>query len=268
MSHIFNRIVNLKPLRSAIRGMLGQNIQEMNTINLETSSDEDNVDMTEVLNKAKKKRKSKYYVTELCDWSIFDWELELQLAPEFEDVREKIQELQDKLMYSPGADEMEEATIEVEEKSIEILKKKIMNKAAYNFKALSKDELDLARDKNKIPTLDILAEEIGLDSNKSALVLNLEGVLNATTAKKINILLDKIIDVAHPYLILDFTGIEWLDKSSLKYMSKLNEKMSGYHGSMAVVIVDPSFRSTLKSRDGLGEVLFLDRAGAVEHFIG
>lgn len=268
MSHIFDRIVNFTHLSSAIKGMLAEDMQEMRTINLESENEELNLNV--LLDQSKTKRKKKYSVREISGWNIFDWELELQLAPEFEDVREKIQDCQTLLRKVPRdryEEKLEESALEVQQKALEIMKKKTANTTSYFFKALDDQKHNLAKDKNKIPGLEIQVEEIGIKENALALVFQLKGILNKITSSKLSPLMEDLLDITQPFLIVELREVEWIEKPALPFIKNLQDKLREFQGALALVLVDGDFRKKIRDfGPELGEALFLDRGGAVGYF--
>ncbi len=268
MGHIFDALISSKNLLAAIHDILEEDMQEMRTVNLEHIEEEEELDLSELVHLTKKKRKSQYTLEEIQNWKVFDWELEIQLAPEFEDLREKIHLYQQALRHVPRnfyQKEVQKKAREIQEMAWKIIRKKTKQQASFHFLTMDRP-LQKGR---KVPSLHILAEVIGIHKNVQALVFSLKGILNKKTSLEILPLVEKLLDTTQPFLILDLNELEWIESPAIDTLGEIRNYMESHlGGALALILVDPHFRQKIKEKlPAFHEILFLDRGGSVEYLL-
>ncbi|RME05005.1 MAG: hypothetical protein D6805_01075 [Planctomycetota bacterium] len=271
MSHFFGKMVDLSYLQQAITGMLAEaELEDMQTIQLEHTPSSVDLGIAEFLEKSKRPRKPKYTLKEVMDWKTMDWELELQLAPEFEEVRTKIQQCQQTLpstLQRESSQEFRQICQEIQQKALEILKKKISTYLIRTFSAASTNS-SLNVSSSNSPQLKVHIAEIDLSKSLPCLIFELWGILNGKTASHLLTTLKEVLNEDYPYLMLELNKLGWMENTCAPSLIQVFEYLRELGGKLGFVVVDQEYRAKLKKfSSNFAPLLFLDRGGAVSYFL-
>ena len=254
MGHIFKRVIQEDHLFKVLRALLEEDIPEMHTISLEEP-------LSEAFLSKKAERKGKYTLEEIAQWTPEDWELEIQLAPEFEEIREEILAWQERV-YLASLEQKhhlrEKALQILSQKVLKTLRKKTENKLFFSF---------CSSPSEKTPYLKVEAESLGFSPTQELLLLTLSGILSRKAAEEVVKKTKEILFFDNPYVVLDFTQLEWIERSSLPPLGALGEELRRNRGEMVFICIH--FEEKQKIREELpqwADKLFSDRGGATKFF--